>query len=210
MREHEYSVVGHSRSRIGLHVAILSGAIASLLTVLVQAILFHLARSGRITLPEVVIWPVTAVTIFGALFFLFDRFGWRLFGLRTLVGVPDISGRWDIEGQSYNTDNHPTYAWEGRMDITQKYERICIHLRTKTSGSHSVSAAIVPEGRTGYRLIYSYRNEPKPGQPELKSHIGHCEVLFEPGLQEAEGSYFNSGGRLTLGTMKLKRNPENG
>ena len=66
------------------------------------------------------------------------------------------------------------------------------------------SAALVPEGRR-YRPIYSYRNQPKPGEPELQAHIGHCELLFETGLQSAEGNYFNGGGRFTHGTMNLKR-----
>ena len=79
-----------------------------------------------------------------------------------------------------------------------------VWLRTSQSGSHSISAALVPEGRR-YRLIYSYRNQPKPGEPELQTHIGHCELLFEPDLQSAEGSYFNGGGRFTHGTMNLKR-----
>ncbi|WP_300039484.1 hypothetical protein [uncultured Roseobacter sp.] len=210
MREHEYSIVGHSRSRIGLYIAVFSGALASGLTLLVGYAVLRIEAAGYFDVPQLILWPFTAVSIFGILFFLFDRFAWKLFGLKAIVGVPNISGCWALTGQSYDVEQNPTFDWSGKIDITQKYERIFIHLRTETSESHSVSAAIVPEGRAGFRLIYAYRNEPKPGQKELNSHIGHCELLFSPDLCSAEGSYFNSGGRFTHGTMKLERTTEDG
>lgn len=210
MRDHEYSVVGHSRARVGLYIAVFSGAIASALTFAIGYIAVQIENVGYYDVPDLIIWPVTAASIFGVLFFLFDKFAWKLIGLKTIVGIPDISGCWQLSGQSYDVDQNPTYPWQGQIDITQKYERIRIHLRTKTSESHSVSAAIVPEGRVGFRLIYAYRNEPKPGQKELNSHIGHCELLFDPGLRNADGSYFNSGGRFTHGTMQLERMMEDG
>lgn len=210
MREHEYSVVGHSRSRIGLYIAVCAGALASGLTLFIGYFVSWIETEGHFDVPQLILWPFTAVSIFGILFFLFDRFAWRLFGLKTIVGIPDISGCWKLNGQSYDVEQNPTFEWLGEIDITQKYERIFIHLRTKTSESHSVSAAIVPEGRAGFRLIYAYRNEPKPGQKELNSHIGHCELLFSRDLCNAEGRYFNSGGRFTHGTIKLERNTEDG
>lgn len=210
MRDHEYSVVGHSRSKVGLYVALVSGAIASGLTLAVGYIALYLESTGRFEVPELILWPFTATAIFGLLFAIFDKFAWRLIGLKALVGVPDISGRWELTGQSYDVDQNPTYPWVGTIDITQKYERISIHLRTKSSESHSVSAALVPEGRVGFRLIYAYRNEPKPGEKELNSHIGHCELLFDASLDHAEGSYFNSGGRFSHGSMKLGRLTDHG
>lgn len=210
MISHEYAIVGHSRARVGLYIALASGAIASTLTFMGSYVAHQIENSGYYDVPELILWPFTAVSIFGILFIIFDAFAWKVMGLKALVGVPDISGCWQLTGQSYDIDQNPTYPWSGTIDITQKYEKICIHLRTATSSSHSVSAAIVPEGRVGYRLIYAYRNEPKPGQKELNSHIGHCELLFNPNLTEAEGSYFNSGGRFTHGTMKLERTSDNG
>ena len=61
----------------------------------------------------------------------------------------------------------------------------------------------------GFQLIYSYRNQPGPGEPELQSHLGHCELLFAPDLQCAEGHYFNGVGRFTHGTMTLKKGSSN-
>lgn len=210
MRNHEYSIVGHSRSRVGLYVALLAGVIASILTYAAAHAVKWLETNNYYDVPELIMLPVTATTVFAVLFAIFDKFAWKLWGLKTIVGVPDISGCWILTGQSYDVEQNPTFEWDGKINITQKYEHISVHLQTETSESHSVSAAIVPEGMSGFRLIYAYRNEPKPGQKELNSHIGHCELLFDPTLSTAEGNYFNSGGRFTLGTMQLKRSKQNG
>jgi len=205
LAEHEYSVVGHSRSKIGMWISFAAGLIAGGLVVGVGLLLALAEDRGLIDVPEIVFWPLTGAAVFGALFLLFDRSGWRWKGVRTVVGIPDISGSWDLEGKSYDQDNEPQWDWEGKIEITQRYERIFVWLKTAQSQSHSVSAAILPEGRAGFRLIYSYRNQPKPGDAELQAHIGHCDLLFAPDLQVAEGSYFNGGGRFTHGTMNLKR-----
>lgn len=208
MSEHEYSIVGHSRSRIGMYLAFVAGMLAGALTVGAGLLLTVARDTGYFDLPEIVFWPVTGAAVFGAMFFVFDRFGWRWRGIRSAVGVPDISGDWDLEGISYDQEHQPKWQWSGKIEITQKYEKIFVWLRTSQSGSHSISAALVPEGRR-YRLIYSYCNQPKPGEPDLQTHIGHCELLFEPDLQSAEGNYFNGGGRFTHGTMNLKRSVPN-
>lgn len=187
-----------------MYLAFAAGMLAGALTVGAGLLLTTVRDAGYFDLPEIVLWPITGAAVFGVMFFLFDRFGWRWRGIRSAVGVPDISGDWDLEGISYDQDHQPKWQWSGKIEITQKYEKIFVWLRTSQSGSHSISAALVPEGRR-YRLIYSYRNQPKPGEPELQTHIGHCELLFEPDLQSAEGSYFNGGGRFTHGTMNLKR-----
>lgn len=210
MRAHEYSIVGHSRARIGLYIALASGTLASVITMALGYVIRWVSTSGYYNIPETVAFPLTATSVFGVLFIIFDNYAWKLIGFKNIVGVPDVSGCWKLTGQSYDIDQNPTYSWSGKIDITQKYENISIHLRTETSESHSVSGAIVPEGRSGYRLIYAYRNEPKPGAKELNSHIGHCELLFAPDLRHAEGNYFNSGGRFTHGRMKLERISDDG
>lgn len=208
MSEHEYSVVGHSRSRIGMYLAFTAGMVAGALTV-GAGLLLTMARDAQVfDVPEVVFWPVTGAAVFGAMFFIFDRFGWRWRGIRSAVGIPDVSGTWALDGISYDQEHQPKWRWSGEIEITQKYEKIFVWLRTHQSASHSISAALIPEGRR-YRLIYSYRNQPKPGEPELQTHLGHCELLFEPDLNTAEGSYFNGGGRFTHGTMNLTRSVKN-
>jgi hypothetical protein len=204
MSEHEYSVVGHSRSKVGMSIAFVAGLIAGALTTLAGILLTVAREAGYFSVPDILLWPITGTAVFGVLFLAFDKFGWRLWGLRSAVGIPHIAGRWSLEGASFDQNQKPQYRWSGEVEITQRYEKIFVCLRTDQSRSHSISAAMVPEG-SQYRLIYSYRNQPKPGEPELQAHIGHCELLFERDLRSAEGSYFNGGGRFTHGRMKLLR-----
>lgn len=203
--DHEYSVIGHKRTRIAFWLAFLSGGIAGGLSVLAGLGVEHLKAVGAHNIPDLILWPVTGSAVFGIIFLIFDAVFWKIPIVSRIVGVPNVSGSWDVEGQSYDATEEPTFAWQARIEITQKYQKISIHLRTGSSESHSVTAAVIPEGRAGYRLIYSYRNAPKPGEPELNPHMGHCELSFSTNLETAEGHYFNSGGRFTHGTMKLKR-----
>ncbi|WP_319530794.1 hypothetical protein [uncultured Cohaesibacter sp.] len=204
MSDHEYSVVGHSRSKIGMYIAFISGAVAGVITAIVGLIVTAL-QSFQVNVPNVVLWPITGGLVFAVLFLIFDKYIWRITRLRGVIGVPDISGSWVLTGQSFDTDNQPKYPWEGKVEITQCYEKITVFLQTSRSSSHSISAAIVDEGRAGWRLLYSYRNDPKPGEGDLTAHVGHCDLLFSDSLKDAEGQYFNGGGRFTHGTMQLKK-----
>lgn len=202
--EHEYAIIGHSRARIAFILAMIAGGVAGLCAGLIQYAAEAFAISGQ-AVPKLILWPITGATVFSALFLLFDRVAWRFWGIAPLIGVPNVSGNWSIIGESFDADNNPKFDWHARMIITQQYEKIHIHLKTEQSQSHSIAAAIVPEGDAGYRLIYSYRNDVKPGQGDMKSHIGHCNLLFAKNLNEAAGDYFTSGGRFSMGTMELRK-----
>ncbi|UWS07073.1 Cap15 family cyclic dinucleotide receptor domain-containing protein [Phaeobacter inhibens] len=204
MSDHEYSVVGHSRSKIGMVIALFSGGVAGGITTLVGFAVSYL-QSRQVELPEIILWPLTGSVVFGILFLLFNKFIWRISRLRGVIGIPDVSGSWALTGQSFDVENKPKYSWEGAIEITQCYEKITVYLKTSQSSSQSVSAAIVDEGRAGWRLIYSYRNQPKPGETDMNAHLGHCELLFSDDLSSAEGHYFNGGGRFTHGNMKLEK-----
>jgi hypothetical protein len=204
MSDHEYSVVGHSRSKVGMAIAFVSGAVAGGLTTAAGFAASYI-EDQQIELPDIILWPLTGGVVFGILFLIFNKFVWRISRLRGIVGIPDISGTWKLIGQSFDTDNEPKYDWEGSVEITQSYEKITVFLRTSQSSFQSISAAIVNEGRAGFRLIYSYRNQPKPGEADMAAHIGHCELLFSATLASAEGHYFNGGGRFSHGNMALTK-----
>ncbi len=203
MSDHEYSVVGHSRSKIGMYIAFVSGVVAGTITTFAGLVATFL--QSWVTVPKFIMWPVTGGVVFGVLFLLFNKHVWRMAKLRGIIGVPDISGSWEVSGQTYDTHQQPTHSWNGKIEITQCYEKITVFLQTSKSSSQSVSAAIVDEGRAGWRLLYSYRNNPLPGEAELTAHLGHCDLLFSNNLQEAEGHYFNGGGRFTHGILRVKK-----
>lgn len=76
----------------------------------------------------------------------------------------------------------------GYLTISQTWEKIRVYLNTGQSSSRSKSASLVKEPGRGYVLMYSYQNEPKIGEPELRSHVGYCELLLNEELTTAEGA----------------------
>jgi hypothetical protein len=206
-QEHEYSVLGGlNRAAIGRYLSIAAAVIASCLVTVVLA-LIDLARwlGWSLTLPRLVLWPVTAGLIYASLYWAFDRYVWKLPRLSKLLRVPNLSGKWLCRGQTMNADKTFGDEWEAEIVIVQTWDRLRIRLKTAQSSSSSVAAALVYDQTEGFRLLYNYKNEPKIGETELSAHRGSAELVFAPDLQTAEGEYFNGHGRYTFGKMQLKR-----
>jgi len=200
---HEYAMIGHSRSAIGRWL----GVAASLLTA-GAVTLIGLGMAKAIDLG----WlanplgnPVTVTLVYGALFFVFDRWLWKRRFVQRMLGIPDLSGKWRCLGVTLdNETNKSVIEWEAEVTISQTWEKIKVHSETTTSRSNSVAASIIKDEGVGFVLMYSYRNEPRPGS-DMKAHLGYCELHIADGLHTASGFYFNSGGRVTHGTMELTR-----
>ncbi|MGH7484715.1 MAG: hypothetical protein ACREMY_03795, partial [bacterium] len=154
------------------------------------------------SIPPSVLSLVSAATIWGVLYWVFDRFAWRWRLLARLLGVPNLAGDWLCEGVTLSAEGAP---WQGRVAITQTWDRIRVRLKTEQSGSNSISAALLRDPIDGYILLYHYQNDPHVDQPQLRSHHGFAELTFSKDLRRAEGEYFNGHGRYTWGTMKLTR-----
>lgn len=204
---HEYSVLGGiNRSRVGQIIGAVAAAISSALVALLLAALNVAAALGfEEYVPAVLLPPIGAGVVFTALYWFFDCYAWKLSYLKTALGVPDLSGEWRVEGQTLNPDKSPSYAWVGDMTIVQSWDRIRVRLKTPQSGSNSITAALVRDEADGFRLFYSYRNDPRADQPELNTHRGWAEITFDHALTQGEGEYFNGLGRFTFGLMKLTR-----
>ena len=202
--EHEYSVLGGlNRAAIGRYLSIAASAIAAGLGTL-AALLIDLAKRIGIAeqIPALVLWPLTAGMIYIALYWLFESHIWKWGSLARLLKVPDLSGIWDCQGETLSEGGA---AWAGEVMIVQSWDKLRVRLKTGESGSNSVAAALVYDQADGFRLLYNYKNEPRIGETELKSHRGSAELTFAPDLQSAEGEYFNGHGRYTYGMMKLAR-----
>jgi hypothetical protein len=204
MRDHEYSIVGHSRTSVGRYLGVVAAVVVSTLTTAgigisnwFGGIGFPIWAQGAFTI------PISAGLTYWVVHFLFNRYGWR--ALTWLSQVPDINGTWSCEGQTIGDDGSVTFIWTGTVTISQNWEKIRVNLKTATSGSNSIIAALVPEPDKSWTLFYSYVNEPKIGEAELQRHSGYAELQFNPGTTSAEGSYFNGRGRGTYGRMQLRR-----
>lgn len=207
MTEHEYTVLGGpNRAAIGRALSLIAAAAASVLVALALAAI-DLARTLGLShmVPQVVLWPVTAGLIYGGLYWLFDRYVWKLPRLTRLLHVPDLSGAWVCRGQTLKSDGSVDRNWTADVVIVQSWDRLRVRLKTTQSTSHSIAAALLYDQADGYRLLYNYRNEPRIGEPDLAGHRGSAELLFTPDLKSAKGEYFNGHGRYTFGTLQLQR-----
>lgn len=209
-QDHEYAILGGlNRARIGQAL----GALASLFSAAIVAVvlaLFNIAVWLGVgdAIPPVVLIPIGAGAVYAILYWFFDTRAWKLGVVARWSKVPDLSGRWRCEGKTLSANGNPTRSWDGEVVIVQSWDRIRVRLKTPQSASSSMTASLLHDATDGYRLIYSYRNDPKIGETELASHLGFAELLFLPDLASAEGEYFNGHGRYTFGTLTLTK--ENG
>lgn len=204
LQDHEYSVIGHSRSTIGRWLGMLATLIVSLLPAVGIGLSDALTRYG---LPEwgkyFVVIPITAGVIYTIIHWCFNKFAWR--PLSFFSQIPHIAGRWHCEGKTYADDGSVAFNWEAELSISQTWEKIRVRLETKSSASYSISVALIPEGDGCWMLMYSYTNLPKVGNLNLNSHKGYAEMRFAKGLQTAEGEYFTAKSRGTVGSMTFTR-----
>jgi SMODS-associating 2TM, beta-strand rich effector domain len=208
MQDHEYALVGGvNRAKIGRYITLTSAIVsAGIVFVLLSAVDVAKRYNIPVNLPPVVLSLVGAGSVFVALYWIFDRFLWRLPGIGRLLNVPNLSGDWHCDGQTLNPDKTPGYVWQGTVTIAQSWDKIRLHLVTKSSASDSVAAAITYDSIDGYHLLYHYRNTPAVTSTDLAAHRGFAELNFSKDLRTATGDYFNGGGRFTFGTMRLRKN----
>jgi hypothetical protein len=152
-----------------------------------------------------VVWPVTAGVVWAALHWVFTNHAWKWPGIASVIKIPDLSGEWRVSGRTLDDQKNTTYEWSGDIVITQNWERLKVRLKTKQSASFSISAALHCEPGAGYRLTYSYMNEPNADERDLHQHVGFADLLFARDLKSADGDYFNNKGRTTQGVMHLQR-----
>ena len=72
-------------------------------------------------------YSISFLTFWGLSWEFFDRYGWKIPGIRYLVGIPDLSGHWT--GLMHRVD-YVTGSKEGNipaaMNVTQTFSRISI------------------------------------------------------------------------------------
>lgn len=126
-----------------MYIAFFAGTIAGGLAVGVGLLMTVARDAGYLSLPEIVLWPVTGAAVFGAMFFVFDRFGWRWRGVRSAVGIPDISGTWLLEGVSYDQAPSRNGGGPGRLKSPRNMRRFssaCAQLRADRTVSRQLSS----------------------------------------------------------------------
>lgn len=204
MLAHGYSIEGHNRASVGRYLASIAAIAATLATTLLASIGKLMVALG---MPS---WAysysaiaISASVAYGVVYWIFNKYAWK--ALSRLWKIPNIDGEWKGSGQSIDDDGTVKFEWSSTIKISQDWEKIHIKQKTGQSASNSVSAALIPCGDGTYLLMYSYRNEPRAGEPELQSHLGYCELQFEKDLKSATGEYFTAKGRKSCGRISITR-----
>lgn len=208
---HPYSVESNERRNVLLVLAVVSVMTALLVHGLLQPI-------ERILGPYVALLLPSTFGLFGGLFVVFDRWGWRVPWLRRLgiVDTPDLSGRWtgyvesDYGPGDGGDDPAPAEPdlreLDARLRIHQRWTRIEVILETDRSRSSSKGATLLTD-RGEPLLIYEYHNRPSPGAPESMSPhegTGHLRLVAgdEPRL---EGYYYTGPQRGNAGRLVFEK-----
>lgn len=203
---HEYSVIGHSRATVGRFLGIGAGLLSSFIAVIFLSAITYAEQWGFIHARAFWILPTTAAIFYTLGHLAFDKWAWRTWLIHFVLDVPDLRGKWICAGESINPITGAVeHEWSAVITISQSWEKIRIYSETTQSRSRSVAASIIKEEDIGYILMYSYRNEPLPGEPQLKAHYGYAEWQISSDRTMADAQYFNGGGRFTGGRMKITR-----
>ncbi len=201
---HDYSIDKHPKEKVLFFLALVAITSAPIIKELAEYLVSLLEVSTGWSSAPVVAVPVFG--LFAGLYFLFDKYLWKISWLRKVLLVPDLNGKWRCNGHT-NLKNaeQVDYDWNATVSITQSWSKILIHLNTSQSESKSISASIYHEAGVGYRLLYQYNNKPNANELDLNNHSGSAELLFTEDTVSASGSYYTDRHRTTVGTMILER-----
>lgn len=205
MPTHEYTILGLSRTHLGRYLGVVAGIAGSLGGAIMVLSLGFFKWFGYSEVKTTYITLPVLTPVFYLIFhFAFDKYFWKTPFGRRLFGMPDLSGKWFCNGVKLDGEQ---VKWRGDVTITQCWEKISIIVRTTNSVSDSISASLVREcdSGCGYKLMYTYKNQPniQAAKDGMSPHTGYCELNFNSSLDSAEGHYFNNLGRISYGTMML-------
>jgi len=201
---HDYSIDKHPKEKVLFILALIAITTAPLLQDVADNIVDYLEVNAGWSSAPVVAVPVFAT--FAGLYFLFNKYLWKISWLRRILLVPDLNGCWACQGHTILKNGEPaSYDWKATVSISQSWSKILIHLKTSQSESKSISASIYHEEGIGYRLLYQYNNKPNADELDLKNHSGSSELVFTEDASSASGSYYTDRHRTTVGTMSLIR-----
>ncbi|MGE7186257.1 hypothetical protein ACQKKK_20490 [Peribacillus sp. NPDC006672] len=204
---HEYNVIDHPKHKILFGIAIASIGLSNLVSNRIQPWV-----QEALNAPIVATISVSGLTIFYALYLLFNLLVWKVPLFRKIFNFPNLDGVWECSGLSNNIRLNEQFKWDGTITIRQTWDKILITLKTKNSNSNSLSTTggIKYYTGMGYKLSYHYENNPSANsEKDLRKHDGYCILTFSEDGKTAEGCYFNNmKDRQSYGDMKLKRRKE--
>lgn len=144
---------------------------------------------------------VPSVGLFYSIFkWLFNNYLWKMKLFIKFTKIPDLSGRWKINGESSFAKGT---NFTGSLYIKQTFDRITI----KSVFEHSTSfntQTFLEIRDADIKLSYYYQNEPKQRESDkLNIHHGFMILTYTDG--NLSGEYFNDAFRGTKGSWELMK-----
>ncbi|MFA6089359.1 MAG: hypothetical protein WC755_05820 [Candidatus Woesearchaeota archaeon] len=189
---HSYSLSEERNLTVYFYLAVVS--------IFLFFIIYRLLNIISIQIPWYIESP-SALTIFFLMFFLFDRYIWKLPVLSFLSKTPVLEGDW--KGYITSTHNNHKSRYSVKLSITQTWSKIQINMRCNSSKSKSNSAVII-QNDSDIELIYTYKNIPKANSViTMNRHIGTVELSLNKNT--LEGEYYTNRDRTNQGYIKLNK-----
>ena len=154
-------------------------------------------------LSEVYAVTVSFGLIYGILFFIIDKYAWKL--LTYIDLIPNLNGNWKAKGKSsYKDEDGEPFTYDMDVKIKQTLTKLEVYTITKDSISKSKMASIELDNAQAI-LKYTFENVPKNmSNDELQRHPGLVELQIETN-DKMSGDYFSGKHRLRYGELNLER-----
>jgi hypothetical protein len=131
-----------------------------------------------------------------------------------LTKVPNLNGTWEghlhtsydgAEGsESAAQDYDELTPMEATITIAQTWDKILISLDGPESGSESVGATLLVNGRWP-TLTYNYENSGKDHHNGLNHHYGTTMLEYNPEDETLDGMYYTGPNRENTGRLEFNR-----
>ena len=193
---HDYAIDSRERVFVVRILFTASALVAGIVAVLIPSDL----------LPMRWLLPIPSIPlVFGASYWAFDNWLWRLRFLRVLrlIRVPDLRGTWEGTVASSYTE------FERQQPVTvtieQTWTKIVVWLNAAESRSWSLTASILTNSPEGLVLTYLFDNQPEAESDRTMQRFRGTTVLVSIAPDQLEGYYYTGRGRGTHGSIKLCR-----
>lgn len=183
-------------------------------SVFLAHLLFILLEKSFGQLPEFIqlFFSIPSVpSIYAMLFYVFDRWAWRLpmFKHLGVIDVDDLNGHWEgvIRTSWRNSQGEDPGDIPAELTIKQTATSIKIHGKFNQSRSVSIHEHF---GRSEMldqmALHYFYRNDPNyNAAPTMAMHEGSTILTYDKTRKVLSGYYYSGRDRNNFGTMTFTR-----
>jgi hypothetical protein len=137
--------------------------------------------------------PVGTSIFFELLFYLLDKFLWKIKPINHLLKIPNLNGDWS--GKNKKTTGEIVCF---KIKITQTWHEIDIIVETERTKSHMQCAHFEVDNKNYKELMYTYKLEPLIGHDDYGEGCCRVEIKDQNTLI---GNYFSSryrGGNFTV------------